>query len=58
MGKNIEFSNVNNDFQTRHSCDIKRMKDNDHLLIPADKSRKTSPNVQRYLYKTSNRNCD
>ena len=39
MVKNIESRNVYNEFQMKLSFDIERMKDNDNLLIPADKSR-------------------
>ena len=39
MVRNIEFRNANNSFQTKLSSDIKRMKTNNNLLIPADKSR-------------------
>ena len=39
MVRNIDFRNANNSFQTKVSSDIKRMKTNDNLLIPADKSR-------------------
>ena len=38
MVKNIEFRNVKNEFQTKPSSNIKRMKDNDNFLIPGDKS--------------------